>query len=132
MSTVDLDAIAREWLNQCGPCDYGMPEYGCTHPQGDYRPVIAALVAEVERLRAILGDDDPRHIIEFRATGWTIGHPLSCRSDLFACEVNRAAERDLVEAPEVLGRFYCDVRDGRFVVTDIAARPTAEDGTRDG
>jgi hypothetical protein len=49
---LDLDAISEKWLNQCGPCDYGMPEYGCTHPSDDYRPVILDLVREVERLRA--------------------------------------------------------------------------------
>jgi hypothetical protein len=41
---LDLEAISEKWLNQCGPCDYGMPEYG-------YRPVIMSLVREVERLR---------------------------------------------------------------------------------
>lgn len=47
---LNLEAITAEWLNQCGPCDYGMPEYGCTHPGGDYRPVMLELVREVERL----------------------------------------------------------------------------------
>lgn len=27
---LDLGAISQRWLNQCGPCDYGMPKYGCT------------------------------------------------------------------------------------------------------
>ena len=49
----DLDAIKAEWLNQCGPCDYGMPEYGCSHPTDDYRPVLMELVREVEQLRAL-------------------------------------------------------------------------------
>ena len=49
----DLEAIKSEWLNQCGPCDYGMPEYGCSHPAEDYRPVLMELVREVERLRAL-------------------------------------------------------------------------------
>lgn len=86
--------------------------------------------SEVQRLRTVLAEDDPRHVVEFRATGWTISHPLSCKSrDLFACPVNRAAERDLVEVPEALGRFYCDVRDGQFVVTDLVPhRATAGDG----
>ena len=86
--------------------------------------------SEVQRLRAVLAEDDPRHVVEFRATGWTISHPLSCKSrDLFACPVNRAAERDLVEVPEALGRCSCDVRGGQFVVTDLVPhRATAGDG----
>jgi hypothetical protein len=48
---LDLAALTEKWLNQCGPCDYGMPEYGCSHPSEDYRPVMLDLVQEVERLR---------------------------------------------------------------------------------
>lgn len=61
---------------------------------------------------------DEGHVIEFRDTGWTIMHPLACRPNLFACEVNRAAERDLTdwEAPAVLGRFRCDAATGRFAI----------------
>lgn len=55
MTDLDLEEIKRRWLNQCGPCDYGMPEYGCTHPSDDYRPVIMSLVLEVERLRIVTG-----------------------------------------------------------------------------
>lgn len=49
---LDLEEIKTKWLNQCGPCDFGMPEYGCTHPDEDYRPVIMSLVLEIERLRS--------------------------------------------------------------------------------
>lgn len=76
------------------------------------------LVGEVERLRALLGSDDGRHIVEFRADGWTIQHPLSCRPNLFACEVNRAAGRELTEPPAELGVFACRIEGGRFVVGD--------------
>lgn len=65
MPDLDLEAIKRTWLNQCGPCDYGMPECGCTHPQEDYRPVILSLVREVERLRA---DSEPP-VNDIEATG---------------------------------------------------------------
>lgn len=51
---LDTEDIKSKWLNQCGPCDYGMPEYGCTHPGEDYRPVILDLVREVERLRFLV------------------------------------------------------------------------------
>lgn len=46
---LDLDAI-RPWLGICGGCDLGIGD--CTHPDGDYRSVMADLLAEVDRLRA--------------------------------------------------------------------------------
>lgn len=65
-------------------------------------------------------DDDPEHIIDLRADGWTIKHPLACRPDLFACPVNRAAERDLTEQPAMpAGQYRCLVgADGAFVVIE--------------
>ena len=52
MSTgdLDLDAIAATWLQQCGSCDAGLP-MSCSCNAGDPRPVMAALVDEVRRLR---------------------------------------------------------------------------------
>lgn len=50
--TLDLDAIEREWLVQCGPCDFGLVQYGCQCPSGDYRWVIQRLVAEVRQMRS--------------------------------------------------------------------------------
>jgi hypothetical protein len=47
----DLEAITAKWLRQCGSCDAGLPEFGCTCPEGDPRVVISQLVIEVERLR---------------------------------------------------------------------------------
>lgn len=55
---LDLAAIEAAWLQVCGACDAGMLT-DCTHPDGDYRPVMAALVAEVERLR--------NHVAELQA-----------------------------------------------------------------
>lgn len=52
-SKLDLDAIKAEWLELCGYCDVGLP-MGCTCPSGDYRPVMFSLVAEVERLKALV------------------------------------------------------------------------------
>lgn len=54
---LDLDAIQAKWLRVCGPCDAGYPTT-CSHPDEDYRPVIAELVAEVERLKALVGDEN--------------------------------------------------------------------------
>lgn len=56
---IDLEAISEKWLQQCGPCDYGMPEYACSHPEEDYRPVILDLVREVERLRKLALEAGP-------------------------------------------------------------------------
>ena len=53
---LDLQAISDKWLDECGPCDLGLP-YGCTHPQEDYRPVIATLLNEVGRLRSVIADE---------------------------------------------------------------------------
>lgn len=52
----DRDVVdrARPFMLQCGPCDYGLPEYGCNCPEGDFRPIVSDLVTEVERLRAEL------------------------------------------------------------------------------
>lgn len=47
---MDLTAVAEKWLQPCGACDGGLP-MGCSHPDEDYRPVLLALVEEVERLR---------------------------------------------------------------------------------
>jgi hypothetical protein len=62
-------------------------------------------------------DDEPRHIVDLRASGWTVQHPDGCRPNLFDCPVNVAAERDLVNQPVRLGRFVCALDDdGRFKV----------------
>jgi len=56
VTELDLSAVTGQWLNQCGPHDFGLSEYGCACPDGDPRPVIASLVAEVERLRRLLAE----------------------------------------------------------------------------
>lgn len=83
-----------------------------------------AVVAAIPGLTVI--DRDEKHVIEFRADGWTIQHPLACRADgrsLFDCEVNRAAEAMNDRLYELaaamgLGRFECSLRtraDGRAI-----------------
>lgn len=52
---LNLDEITAEWLNVCGPHDYGVTgSVGCFCPDGDPRPVISRLVAELEQARAAL------------------------------------------------------------------------------
>ena len=48
---LDLAAIEETWLQPCGACDAGLP-MNCTHPEGDYRPVMLELVTELRRYRA--------------------------------------------------------------------------------
>lgn len=48
------------------------------------------------------------HVVDLRTDGWTVQHPLACRPNLFACPVNRAAERDLTERPsQAPGQYVC-------------------------
>ena len=72
----------------------------------------------LEKLVGELSDDKHvvanEHVIEFRENGWTIKHPLICRPNLFDCEVNRAAERDIDGPPQQLGRFVCGITGGKF------------------
>ena len=44
---LDLEAIKAKWLQVCPTCDGGIPGE-CSHPDEDYRTVIANLVAELE------------------------------------------------------------------------------------
>jgi hypothetical protein len=55
VTVVDTDAIREKWLQLCGSCDAGLP-MNCTHPDEDYRPVMATLVDEIERLRTAGGE----------------------------------------------------------------------------
>lgn len=88
------------------------------------RELVAALAGEL--------DDDPRHVIELRADGWTIKHPLACRPALFDCPVSRAAGQDLTaqvvadRLQGVSGRFECDAGDfGDFQILDRVDGPAA-------
>ncbi|MFI2650180.1 DUF6085 family protein [Micromonospora fulviviridis] len=61
-------------------------------------------------IRAADAASSEQHVIEFRADGWTIQHPLSCRPNLFDCPVNRAAERGMAGLdgpPAPPGRYAC-------------------------
>jgi hypothetical protein len=69
----------------------------------------AAYPILAEQIRRQIDGGPDHHIIDLREDGWTIQHPLSCRPDLFACPVNRAAGQALTEPPDVLGRFPCRV-----------------------
>lgn len=53
MTSLDLDAISAEFLNQCGPCDFAVAGL-CSCSDHDFRPAMLALGREVERLRTTL------------------------------------------------------------------------------
>ena len=48
---IEITEIRDKWLKQCGPCDFGLVEFGCQCPEGDPRWIIQMLCDEVERLR---------------------------------------------------------------------------------
>ena len=48
---LNLDAIAEEFLQECGICDYGIGS-PCRCAVRDFRPVMLELIREVEQLRA--------------------------------------------------------------------------------
>lgn len=50
-ATLDVAAIEATWLQQCGPCDGGLP-MGCVCSDADPRPVIASLLAALDEARA--------------------------------------------------------------------------------
>lgn len=59
MSSRDTEEITAKWLQVCGACDVGMPEYGCTHPAEDYRPVLLKLLRERDEARDEMGRTRP-------------------------------------------------------------------------
>ncbi|MEU4781050.1 DUF6085 family protein [Micromonospora sp. NPDC023633] len=113
------ETFAKAWslhLSQhpAPPCNPEMNTEDCCDRSG-LRAVLDALTAAG---RLAPADDDPRHVIQFRADGWTIKHPLACRlGDLFGCAVNQAAE-DLDGPPVPPGRYVVTVDgiDGRLRV----------------
>ena len=50
-TTIDTDAIRKEWLRQCGLHDAGLLTE-CTCPKGDVRAVLDVLCREAEQQRA--------------------------------------------------------------------------------
>lgn len=63
---------ARPWVNPCGRHDYGEDWAGCSCPDGDPRPVMARLAAEIERLRNAQGWDpsSPQWAVIRAAIAW--------------------------------------------------------------
>jgi hypothetical protein len=79
----------------------------------------AAAAAVMDTLKAdswVRLDPNEPHLIEFRAGGWTIQHPLRCRPNLFACAVNRVGEQLPGPPQRGIGVYECDLQDGVLVV----------------
>lgn len=47
---MNLEEVKKEFLQQCGACDAGLP-MACAHSDRDYRPTMLALVDELELAR---------------------------------------------------------------------------------
>lgn len=55
------------------------------------------------------------HVIELDGQGWTIKHPVICRTRIFDCPVHQAALNS-EQLGDRLGRFYCTIDDESFLV----------------
>jgi hypothetical protein len=99
---LDLTQFDR-WMRPCGPHDLGIDFTGCACPEGDPRPVVAALVAEVERLRAELQrmKDTADRFADPSATGkiWEILDTVQHAPDCVDCAYagTRACTRHMAE-----------------------------------
>ncbi|AYF29288.1 hypothetical protein CSH63_17815 [Micromonospora tulbaghiae] len=119
-----VDRSAPLWMGAQGRLLLGPTEHDIA------RAVLDALAA-AGRLAPV--DDDPRHIIDLRADGWTLKHPLACRrGDLFDCPVNRAASQQLDgPPPESPGRYVCWLGDrdlaGMLILGDRIDEPAEAD-----
>ncbi len=105
------------------PCSCGQWWGSPEGPSWDEHMAEVALAALSAAGRLAPVDDDPRHIIELRADGWTMQHPLACRlsGNLFDCPVNRAVEQQATAEPATgLGRYACWLHedDGQMMLGD--------------
>lgn len=109
MTEIDLDALealAKAQLVQCGPCDFGLVEFGCTCPKGDPRPVISQLVEVIAELRRLQVDNANRilrhadAVDQFRAELRLLRDQLAEANDRAeaASNLNANAEHLLAEA----------------------------------
>lgn len=118
----DDGSTVVEWRAERVP-DVGDPEFEDVRYLPVWGPPEQVGVAVLDRLvasgRWLRLDPDEPHLIEFRPDGWTIQHPVRCRPNLFACEVNRVGESldgPSGPPPEGLGVYECWLDDGDFVI----------------
>lgn len=116
------ERLATEGIAWC-PTFEGSPRAAPRNAQANAAFIAASyedvtvLLAEVERLRAILDDSPPYHVMDLREDGFTIKHPISCRPDLFNCPVNRVAHA--MDGPPVdPGQWHVDMAFGQLVFVE--------------
>jgi hypothetical protein len=68
---LDLNEIEDRWLRVCAHCDAGLPNGVCSHPDEDYRPMIALvqelrLAVENERMDQQMIEDQAADIRDLR------------------------------------------------------------------
>lgn len=56
MMQLSIKEIRDQYLVQCGPCDFGLVEFGCNCPVGDARWVIQMLCDELQEVRGVCWD----------------------------------------------------------------------------
>lgn len=107
MSELDLGKIRDRWLGVCAACDAGLAA-NCTHPEDDYRPVILALVLEVEELRRQRGDFRNSALMYAAMVGQHVSPipgytSMRCESGLPGCDdlacVCTCHDRETADAP---------------------------------
>lgn len=98
--------------------------YAVASAQSGIRDKVSFMVAAPDNWQRRPGDV-PWHVIELREDSWTIQHPLSCRPDLFACPVNKAALGS--SGPPVLGRYEVGLNDAgdELVIGERVEQQTA-------
>jgi len=112
--SLDLAEVRATWLRQCGPCDYGLVEHGCTCPPGDYRPVLLRAVDELEQARRDR-DDAKAALAQVRALHQQYRTPWTDEFDCCA-HCNQIADH--------LVRWQCDtIRALNGEAADRAAAP---------
>ncbi len=98
-----LEALANAQLVQCGSCDFGLVEYGCTCPKADPRPVISQLLEAVRTLR------------------------YNIRIGRMTCDISAALRRLAVGRPEIASLLVESADKLDDLLTSLAQAETARD-----
>jgi hypothetical protein len=87
---LDLAEVRATWLAACGPCDYGLVEYGCTCPPGDCWSVLMRALDELEQARQRLAAATR---YSFNTVPETVTHSYLWQVDVEWCGGDRWAVR---------------------------------------
>lgn len=75
--------------------------------------VVTDVKVKSEAVIALIEGLGAEHVFEQRGAQWSLQHPLTCRPNLFACEVQKTF---------MLGHTYLP-GEGRFTITMVADQP---------